>query len=261
GGVEGSARQRGDWWEAGASGRASARAFAGADGNVDLDAQGVRGRLGGEAGAVVEAEGRADFRTRGTYLGGERLDLHGEVTGRAEAGARAEGTVNVDATLDPPRLGGEVGGKAFAGAKAEARATVGLGRFVSATGSAGAWAGAGAEGTGILGFDDGKLRFGLSGGAAVGYGAGAKGTVEVDVQAMGNAAIGTAMDFAAKAPSYAADPSALVFDASNLVFDVAGQGTQAVTGVAKLATSAPQIVSQVVTGLSSPQTSTAQPSA
>lgn len=173
---------------------ASARAYAKAQGHGRVDATGLRGELGGQVGAEAEAHVEGDFRSAGVKLGGERLDVNGHAKGYVKAGATAQARVKADATLKPPRAGAEIGGKAFAGAKAGVQGKVGLGDLVSVKGHAAAWAGAGAEGIAKLGFDDGKLRIAFGAGTALGYGAGAGGSVEIDVKKIGKLAIGAVTD-------------------------------------------------------------------
>ncbi|MBI2568023.1 MAG: hypothetical protein HYV63_13420 [Candidatus Schekmanbacteria bacterium] len=201
---------------------AGVEAFGDATGSATLDATGLRARADARVGVSASAEAGADFRTAGVEIGGERLDINGSGKVRVEASALAEGHAEVNATINPPRAGADIYGTAFAGVKAEAEGQVGIGDFVTLSGHAGAWAGAGAEGGVHLGYDDGKISFGFGGGAAVGYGFGAGWGVEVDVKAIANAAIGGALDLAGKGLEYALDPGAAVRDAGNLAQGVAG---------------------------------------
>ncbi|HEX8539332.1 MAG TPA: hypothetical protein VF664_17830, partial [Cystobacter sp.] len=90
--------------------------------------------------------------------------VEGKVRASAEVSAEAEGTVKV--TRNPPTA--------------------------IAEGSAGAEA----KATGVIGYEDGKLKIGGGLGAAVGLGAGASGTVEVDVKQLGQMAKNTAVKVA-----------------------------------------------------------------
>jgi hypothetical protein len=64
----------------------------------------------------------------------------------------------------------DIGGEAFFGAKASAEGTAEVGEYGSVTGGAGVYAGLGAKGDVDLGIKDGKLKFNIGGGLALGFG-------------------------------------------------------------------------------------------
>ncbi|MGC4122042.1 MAG: hypothetical protein QM765_47170 [Myxococcales bacterium] len=187
--AQGSAHLEGKYGTADAQAEATARAFAEAEGNVEIGKNGVVATGEAAAGIEARAQASAQFQSVGIDLGGERLDLHGDVDAYVEAAARAEGKVTVAATLNPPRIDAEVGGKAFAGVKAGVEGHIGIGSFVTLEGHADAWAGAGAEAKGVIGYKDGHLRLSFGAGAAGGVGAGVGGSVDINVKAMASAAL------------------------------------------------------------------------
>ena len=93
--------------------------------------------------------------------GGEYGYLSGEVSASASAEARAEG----DVTLGP--TGVHAGGELFAGARAEIGAQGDIGG-IGGEASVEGWAGAGIAGDLDLGYRDGKIEIGGSGGVAWG---------------------------------------------------------------------------------------------
>lgn len=107
----------------------------------------------------------------------------------AEAVAEATGTVAIK--RNPPTAIARGTAGASAVAKAEAEVKLSAGPF-SVVGNAYASAGAEARASGVIGYEDGKLKLGGSVGAALGLGAGAGVTVEVDVRQIGEAAKGLA---------------------------------------------------------------------
>ncbi|MGF1526643.1 MAG: hypothetical protein ACFCBW_07615 [Candidatus Competibacterales bacterium] len=197
--------------------------------NVGLD---YRGQAGLEAfgasrgaaylgplGAAAGIEGQAGVRVLSGQLGGKaatdfdalrigETDINPSVEAGAKAyvGAEARGQASVSFT--PTNLGAKVGGEAFAGAKAAAYGAVGLGEVGKVGGGVEAYAGVGVKGEAKLEFEDGKLSFGLSAGAALGVGLGAEVKVELDFSAIAdlgseaikgaigiaNSAINTAME-------------------------------------------------------------------
>lgn len=231
--VAGGVKAKTDLFEvaAGAKGEAKAHAAGHLDGAIDISGIGLD--AGGKVGVTAAVEGHVGGKTAGVKLGGEDLNLNAGVKGRAEATAQAGARANAALTYKPPRAGVEIGGKAFAGVKAEVEGQVGIGDMIKLKGKAGAWAGAGAEGKIELGFDDGKLRFGISGGAAIGYGTGLGGVVEIDVKKIANAAIGTGLDVVEKGIKYAANPIEAVKDAKKLIEKVPDKIEKTVTSVAK----------------------------
>ena len=187
--AQGAAHLEGRLGTVDAQAEARLRAFAEAQGNVNVGKNGLVAAGEAAAGVEARAEARAQFQSAGIDLGGERLDLHGDVDAYVEAAARAEGKITVAATLNPPRIDAEVGGKAFAGVKAGVEGHVGIGSFLTLEGHADAWAGAGAEAKGIIGYKDGHLRLSFGAGAAVGVGAGVGGSIDLNVKAMAGAAL------------------------------------------------------------------------
>lgn len=187
--AQGAAHLEGKLGTVDAVAQARARAFAEAQGTLNVGKNGLVAT--GEAAAGVEArvDAHAEFRSAGIDLGGERLDLNGQVDAYAEAAARAEGKITVAATLHPPRVDAEVGGKAFAGVKAGVEGRIGIGSFLTLEGHADAWAGAGAEAKGVIGYKDGHLRLSFGAGVAVGVGAGVGGSVDINLKAMAGAAL------------------------------------------------------------------------
>ncbi|HEY3452863.1 MAG TPA: hypothetical protein VGK67_41355 [Myxococcales bacterium] len=187
--AQGAAHLEGRLGTVDAQAEATLRAFAEAEGNLDVGKNGLVATAEAAAGLEAAARAHASFQSVGIDLGGERLDLRGDVDAYVEAAARAEGKVTVAATLKPPRIDAEVGGKAFAGVKAGVEGHLGIGSFVTLEGHADAWAGAGAEAKGLVGYKDGHLRLSFGAGAAVGVGVGVGGSVDIDVKAMAGAAL------------------------------------------------------------------------
>lgn len=171
--------QFGDYGSVGAN----AEVLAGGDVDFDYDisADGASATVSGEVGVKTAASIDGSFDLTGVQLAGQLSDVKGEVKGEVEAGAYAEGKTTVDAGFVPPRIGAEAEGSTFAGAKAKAEAKVQLNEAVTVEGEAGAWAGAGAEGKAGVKLNGTTLEVTAKGGAAWGYGAGAGGTVKVDL--------------------------------------------------------------------------------
>jgi hypothetical protein len=94
-------------------------------------------------------------------------------------------------TRNPPTAiaEGTVGASAVAKVEGEVKASAGP---FSVKASAYASAGAEAKASGVVGYEDGKIKLGGSLGAAVGLGAGGSATVEVDVKQIGQMAKNTA---------------------------------------------------------------------
>ena len=135
----------------------------------------------------MEAEITARAQTQSvTFLGTELnagVEGHAKVT--AEAKAEATGTVKI--TRNPPTAIARGTAGASAVAKAEGEIKLSAGPF-SVVGSAYASAGAEARASGVIGYEDGKFKIGGSAGAALGLGAGAGVTVEIDVRQIGQMA-------------------------------------------------------------------------
>ncbi len=145
-----------------------------ADGS--LRAVGLDGAAGGRVdanGLVAHGHGAFTlFGAEGT-AGGEYGYLSGEVSGSASAEARAEG----DLTLGP--TGVHAGGELFAGARAEIGGQADLGG-IGGEASVEGWAGAGIAGDLDLGYRDGKIEIGGSGGVAWGLGGKISGSITID---------------------------------------------------------------------------------
>ena len=137
---------------------AQAEATAHFDAQGKIDANGLDASINARVGvsAAAELTGRAQTRSV-TFLG-------------TELNAGVEGHAKVSAV-----------------AKAEGEIKLSAGPF-SVVGSAYASAGAEARATGVIGYEDGKFKMGGSAGAALGLGAGAGVTVEIDVRQLGEMA-------------------------------------------------------------------------
>lgn len=174
---------------------ATAQAHATAEGTAKLDSNGLTAtaKIGASASVQVSATGHAE--TPSVTIGGQQFNVaaDGKVTAKAEVKAEASGTATI--TRNPPTaiLRGEAGASAVA--KAEAEGTISAGPFsVHASGYASA--GAEAKASGVIGYEDGKLKIGGSLGAALGVGLGGSVDVEIDVAAIEHAAVGVAKDLA-----------------------------------------------------------------
>ncbi len=176
-----------------ASAKAEATAYVDARGTIDSNGLDAQVTVGARASVEAEVTGRA--QTQSITLGGH--ELHASVEGHAKVSAEvaAEATGRVQITRDPPRAiaQGEAGVSAVA--KAEADITVAAGPF-SVRASGYASAGAEARASGIIGFEDGKLKIGGSLGAALGVGLGGSVDVEIDVEQIKDIAVDTAKDIA-----------------------------------------------------------------
>ena len=129
--------------------------------------------------AGAEVSGR--IASPSVKVGGQDINLNADVYGRAtvEANATVGGEVAFD--RDPPKavLTGKAG--AFAGAKAYGRARFGIGDLIKVGVYGEGWAGAGAEASGTVGYQDGKFSLGGSVGAGLGLGGKVGLRVDVDV--------------------------------------------------------------------------------
>lgn len=175
GSAEGSAwvfRTRGEWEDYFGGVRVHAEGsatFLGANGSAEatLDSSGVRINADGEL-VLVGGEGE---------VGGEWGYAEGTVTGSASVEGSGEGHAIFDET------GVHAGGELFAGARGEIGVegdVGGVGGGVSAEG----WAGAGIAGDVDVGYDDGKVTIGGSGGIALGLGGKLSGEVTLDFPEM-----------------------------------------------------------------------------
>jgi|APLak6261675434_1056106.scaffolds.fasta_scaffold02038_2 hypothetical protein len=172
-----------------ATAKAEARASVDAQGRIDSN--GLDATVTARAGVSVEAEVTGHANSQSVTLGG--VPMNAAVDGRAKvtAEAVAEATGTVAIKRNPPTAIARGTAGASAVAKAEAEVKLSAGPF-SVVGNAYASAGAEARASGVIGYEDGKLKLGGSVGAALGLGAGAGVTVEVDVRQIGEAAKGLA---------------------------------------------------------------------
>lgn len=166
----------------------------------ETDLGGGASASGEASGSVLYAGGEASVYADEKGIGAEATARLGLVEGSAsgEVGwdhAKAKGEVSgfvggeANATAHVGREGGEASFDAFAGGKVEASGTVEA-AGVGATGTAEGWAGIGIEGDINATYEDGKLTFGGSGGAALGVGGKLGFEVEIDV----NEAVDTIKD-------------------------------------------------------------------
>jgi hypothetical protein len=236
--AQASAQVQGKYGNASASASADAGAYANANGSADVNLKGATLKGDAQAGVEAKAEIDANFQSKGVDFGGQKLDLHGSGTADVEASADASADVNLTATIKPPRVEADVGGKAFAGVKAGVEGKIGVGNFITVQGQADAWAGAGAEAQGSIGYSDGKLHFSLDVGAALGAGAGASGDVTIDVKGLTDAAVNEGKAIATRGlqdltnPQQAAQDFLTVKnDAENAVADVGAAAKSVETAV------------------------------
>jgi hypothetical protein len=178
---------KGRYGEASYEANAKAEATASVDAKAHLDSNGLTATVGAKAGVYVEATAHGSARTPGLTFAGTELYAAVDGTVHAAAQVQAEATGNVTITRHPPTavVSGTAGVSAVAKVEGEIRASAGPFTIV---GNAYASAGAEAKATGILGYEDGKLKIGGSIGAALGVGAGAGVTVEIDVGQIGEMA-------------------------------------------------------------------------
>lgn len=166
---------------------AKAEAYARIDGQARIDANGLDAQLNAKIGVAIEADITARAQSKSVTFAG--TELYAAVDGRArvaaEASAEATGTVRI--TRNPPTAIARGTAGASAVVKAEGEIKLSAGPF-SVVGSAYASAGAEARATGVIGYEDGKFKIGGSAGAALGLGAGAGVTVEIDVRQIGQMA-------------------------------------------------------------------------
>jgi hypothetical protein len=171
--------------------RAKAEAVASIDAKGSIDANGLDATVTARVGVSVEAEITGRAQTKSAQIGG--VDVNAAVEGHAKASAEAvaEATGTVKVTRHPPTaiVRGTAGASAVA--KIEGDIVASAGPF-SIHASAYASAGAEARASGLIGFEDGKLKLGGSLGAALGVGAGADVEVEIDVGQIAEMAKGAA---------------------------------------------------------------------
>lgn len=160
-----------------------------ADGSVTVvEAKGSAGAAIDKNGAHVNAEATVTLVGAEGKASAEYGILKGEVAADAAVLATAKG----DATIGLTGVHAE--GEVFAGAKAGGSASGSI-AGVGVEGTAEGWAGIGASGHVDVGYDDGKITLGGSGGIAFGIGGKLGGDVTVDVGGVVDAADDVA-DFA-----------------------------------------------------------------
>jgi hypothetical protein len=174
-----------------------------ADGKATINTNGVDASAGAKVGVTAEASVTGKAQSKSIKIAGEDVNVSAEATGKVSAEASAEAKVKAKITRNPPTaiVEGSVGASAVA--KAEVETKVSAGPF-AVKGNAYASAGAEATAKGSIGYEDGKLKFQLNAGLAVGVGGGAGVNVEVDVNQIGNMAKNTATEVG-KAAYNAAD--------------------------------------------------------
>ena len=181
----------GQYGEASYNAEAKLEAKASVSAKGKLDTNGLDVTAGARASASVEASISGKATTKPVTIAG--VDMTAGVEGKARVSAEvaAEATGKVKITRNPPTAIAEGTVGVSAVAKAEAEAKVSAGPF-AVKGSVYASAGAEAKATGVIGYENGKLRIGGSAGAALGVGAGGSVQVEIDVKMIGDAAVHTA---------------------------------------------------------------------
>lgn len=149
---------------------------ANAEGSL-LSADGEASAVLDKEGLRINAEGTAALAQGEASARGEWGHVDGGVTASGMVGVHGDGHANIGAD------GVHAGGELFAGAKADINGDVNVGG-VGVEGGAEAWAGAGIAGDLDVGFDDGKLHLGGSGGIAWGVGGKLSGGVTLDFPEM-----------------------------------------------------------------------------
>jgi uncharacterized protein YukE len=152
-------------------------------GDVKVNAEGsvTAGELKGELGAGIDKNGaHVNAEATATVVGaeGKASGEYGVLKGEVAANAAVLATAKGDATIG--LTGAHAEGEVFAGAKAGGSAS-GSVAGVGLEGTAEGWAGIGASGHVDVGYDDGKITLGGSGGIAFGIGGKLGGNVTVDV--------------------------------------------------------------------------------
>lgn len=174
---------------------AKAEATASVSAKGTLNSNGLDATAGAKVSVGVEASATGKLTSNAVTIGGEKFTAGVDGKVRVSAEAKAEATVSAKVTRNPPTavLEGKAGVSAVAKAEAEGSITLGP---VKLMGSVYGSAGAEAQMSGLIGYQDGKLKLSGSMGAALGLGAGGKVGVEVDVAAIGKVAVNTAKDVA-----------------------------------------------------------------
>jgi hypothetical protein len=163
---------------------AKVEAKASYDASAKVNANGVELTAGGKVGVSAEAGVNGKLESKPLTVLGTPLTAGVEGNAKVSAELSAQANGKAAFTRKPPTaiVEGKVGASAVA--KAEADVKVSAGPF-AVKGSVYGSAGAEATASGVIGFDDGKLKIGGSLGAAVGLGAGGSVNVEVDVKQIG----------------------------------------------------------------------------
>lgn len=163
---------------------AHAEARASVDATGTLNSNGLTASATARASVSAEASATGSLTSRPARFLGEDLTVGVTGTARVRAEATAEATGGVRVQRNPPTAVVEGSAGVSAVVRAEAEVTASAGPFsVRATGYASA--GAEARASGVIGYEDGRLRIGGSVGAALGVGLGGSAQVEVDVAQIG----------------------------------------------------------------------------
>jgi hypothetical protein len=175
---------KGQYGEASYEAIAKLEAKASVDAQGKLNSNGLDASVGVKAGVSAEASISGSAKTASVKVGGVDVSAGVEGSAKVSASASAEATGKVQVTRKPPTaiIEGEAGASAVL--KAEADVKVSAGPF-AVTASGYASAGAEAKASGIIGYQDGKLKLGGSLGAAVGVGLGGGAAVEINVKQIG----------------------------------------------------------------------------
>ncbi|MDP2269112.1 MAG: hypothetical protein Q8N23_13970 [Archangium sp.] len=181
----------GKYGKAGYQAQAKVEAKATFDASGKLNANGLDVSVGAKAGISAEASVKGTLQTKPVKFAGVDLTAGVEGNARVAAEVSAEATGKVKITRNPPTAiaEGKLGASAVVKAEADVKASAGP---FSVKASGYASAGAEATASGVIGYQDGKLKLGGSLGAALGVGLGGSVAVEVDVAAIGTMAKNTA---------------------------------------------------------------------
>jgi hypothetical protein len=220
--------------------QAKAEAKASVDAQGKLDSNGLTASAGAKASAGVEASISGSASAKVATVGGVPINVGASGSAKVSAGVSAEATAKAQITRHPPTAIIEGSAGVSAVAKAEANVKVSAGPF-SVTASGYASAGAEAKASGVIGYQDGKLKIGGSLGAAVGLGLGGNAGVEVDVHQLEQlahvpqavAAVKNAADLNHDGKVDAADAKAAVSNVEAAASSAIDNGKKAVTSAAK----------------------------
>ncbi|MBI2567981.1 MAG: hypothetical protein HYV63_13200 [Candidatus Schekmanbacteria bacterium] len=236
---------QGDWGSAYLQGSTKAQAGVRAYGDASLED--LSAYIGVEAGAQIMSDYRAGYKTPTVNLGGHEVgaQVDGRVYGMAGAVGRAEAGISLK---DDPHI--TLGAEAFAGARAGVEGSAGLNvdgkELASVHGKAEAWAGVGARANLDVGFEDGKFRFGIGLGAALGVGFNLDWGFEIDFGAIADTVGDIAKDVVGGVVDFAEDAADWVGDAVDTVGDAIGDAADAVgDAVGDAADAVGEVVSDV----------------